>query len=511
MRVGSVVLALVVSLVFIGNLSAADQKAPPTKAEHQADGPWGMLKGLNLTDAQKAKVKELGKEYEPKFKAAADKVLTADQKKARDAAVKAAKDSGKKGPEAFKAVMAVVRLTDAQKAKMKEAMQPLVTEFREKMKAILTPAQQDQLKGKIAVPENRGHGPWDMFKGLNLTDAQKAKVEGVRKEYEPKFKAAVDSVLTTDQKKARDAAVKAAKDSGKKGPEVFNATRATVKLTDAQKAKMKEAMQPLVTEFREKMKAILTPVQQEQLKAQIAKHAPGARGRPQGGSSPQCHSSQSKDGPCAFGHGASNWDGKWQGHHKCGHCGHHKHHHKHAHHKWGHHGHHGHHHGCHHGHHGHHGHHHCHHGHHHGCHRGHHHHHGHHHGCHHGHHGHHHCHHGHHHGHHGHHNEMMKGQHGSCPSKCPSAATCPVAKKPTAKCPLAATCSAAKVLTGTKAIEANLAALEREKTATVAALKKAEEVTKARLIALDKQRKEALANLAKAKKAEKESIVNKKN
>jgi hypothetical protein len=55
-----------------------------------------------------------------------------------------------------------------------------------------------------------------------------------------------------------------------------------------------------------------------------------------------------------------------------------------------------------------------------------------------------------------------------------------------------------------KAIEAKLAALEREKTATVAALKKAEEATKARLIALDKQRQEALANLEKAKKAEKE-------
>ena len=49
-----------------------------------------------------------------------------------------------------------------------------------------------------------------------------------------------DSVLTADQKKARDDAVKAAKDAGKKGPEVLRAARAAVKLTDDQKAKMKE-------------------------------------------------------------------------------------------------------------------------------------------------------------------------------------------------------------------------------------------------------------------------------
>ena len=418
MRVVSVVLALAVSLVFIGTLSAADQKGPTTKAEHQGNGSWGMFKGLNLTDAQKAKVEGLRKGYEPKFKAVADSVLTADQKKARDAAVKAAKDAGKKGPEVFKAVRDAVKLTDAQKTKMKEAMKPLAKEFHEKMKAILTPAQQEQLKTQIAKAEHHGGGPWGMLMGLSLTETQKAKVKELGKGYEPKFKAAADSVLTADQKKARDAAVKVAKDAGKKGPEVFKAVRDAVKLTDAQKTKMKEAMKPLAKEFREKVKAILTPAQQEQLKTQIAKHAPGGRG-PQGGPSQQCHSSQSKGGPCALGHGVScpgGKDGNWQGHHKCGHRGHHKHHHKHAHHKWGHHchhGHHGHHHGCHHGHHGHHhGCHHGHHGHHHGCHHGHH---GHHHGCHHGqdgHHSHHHGHHSHHHGHHGHHHGCHHGHHG---------------------------------------------------------------------------------------------------
>jgi Spy/CpxP family protein refolding chaperone len=272
MRVVSIVLALVVSLVFVGTLSAADQMCPTTKPAYRGHGPWGMLKGLNLTDEQKAKVKELWKEYQPKFKEATGSVLTADQKKARDNAIKAAKDAGKKGPEVFKAVRAAVKLTDEQKAKMKEAIKPLRKELHEKIKGILTPEQQEQLKAKIATHKHHGHGPWGMLKGLNLTDEQKAKVKELRKEYQPKFKEAAGSVLTTDQKKARDDAIKAAKDAGKKGPEVFKAARAAVKLTDEQKAKMKEVIKPLRKEFREKVKAILTPEQQEQLKAKIAKH-----------------------------------------------------------------------------------------------------------------------------------------------------------------------------------------------------------------------------------------------
>jgi Spy/CpxP family protein refolding chaperone len=153
MRVVSVVLALAVSLAFVGQLLAADQACPTTKPEHnghQMMGAFGVLKGLNLTDEQKAKVKELRKEYMPKFKEAANSVLTADQQKARDAAIKTAKAAGEKGPAVFKAAKAAVQLTDAQKAKMKEAIKPLKKELREKIKAILTPEQQEQLKAKIA-------------------------------------------------------------------------------------------------------------------------------------------------------------------------------------------------------------------------------------------------------------------------------------------------------------------------------------------------------------------------
>ena len=74
---------------------------------------------------------------------------------------------------------------------------------------------------------------------------------------------------TAEQKKARDEAVKAAKDAGKKGRELFEAGNAALKLTDEQKAKTAEcfkAMEISNKEIRDKITKLLTPEQQEVLK-----------------------------------------------------------------------------------------------------------------------------------------------------------------------------------------------------------------------------------------------------
>ncbi len=147
MRFVASVLALAVALTIVGKLSAADDQTTPAKSHHHGMmAPWDMLKGLTLTDEQKAKVKEVGKEYRPKFKAALDSVLTDEQKKAREDAVNAAKADGKKGREVVKAGAQAVKLTDEQKAKMKEVVKPLNKEVRQKLMAILTPEQQAQVK-----------------------------------------------------------------------------------------------------------------------------------------------------------------------------------------------------------------------------------------------------------------------------------------------------------------------------------------------------------------------------
>lgn len=148
------VLTLAVSMMIVGNLSAAEGKGEH-KDKHPRGAmmePWRMLKGLNLADDQKAKLEELKKEYGPKLKddrQGLESILTADQKKVRDEALKAAKAAGKKPGEAWKEVKEAVKLTDEQKAKLadnRKDMKALHKEIHEKILALLTQEQQDQLK-----------------------------------------------------------------------------------------------------------------------------------------------------------------------------------------------------------------------------------------------------------------------------------------------------------------------------------------------------------------------------
>jgi Spy/CpxP family protein refolding chaperone len=156
MRVASTVLALAVALVMVGSLSAADkEKKAPREGRHQGGGMLGrvdeMVKTLNLTDDQKVNLEEIKKEYAPKVKELEQKmegILTPEQKTARQEAVKAAKEAGKKGPEVRKEVEAAVKLTNEQKAKQAEtrkAMKALHKEIHDKVMSILTPEQKAQL------------------------------------------------------------------------------------------------------------------------------------------------------------------------------------------------------------------------------------------------------------------------------------------------------------------------------------------------------------------------------
>ncbi len=88
-------------------------------------------------------------------------VLTDEQKKARDEAAKKAVAAGKKGREISEAVSAALKLTDEQKTKLQEIgkeMAPLQRDFMGKVLALLTPEQQEQLKerfqGKKTPPKS---------------------------------------------------------------------------------------------------------------------------------------------------------------------------------------------------------------------------------------------------------------------------------------------------------------------------------------------------------------------
>jgi Spy/CpxP family protein refolding chaperone len=169
LRVASTVLALVVSLVLADSLLAQQ----PARGQGRGQGRRGQsatamidrlerIPGINLTDEQKTKLSELKKAYAPKAKTLADKltaVPTDEQKKARDAAMKEARDAGKRGSEVRDAVQAAMKLTDAQKAemaKLRKAQGDLNKEVTDKVNKILTAEQQETLKKARESRGNRG-------------------------------------------------------------------------------------------------------------------------------------------------------------------------------------------------------------------------------------------------------------------------------------------------------------------------------------------------------------------
>jgi Spy/CpxP family protein refolding chaperone len=143
----------------VGKILAADQTPPEGKQKGHWAGAWSptqrvdrMLKAVTLTDEQKAKVADLKKEYEPKFKELGQKmkgVLTPEQKTARVEAAKAAREAGKSRQDVRAAAEAAMKMTDQQKAKLAEvrkANMSLGKEFRDKVVGLLTPEQKEQLK-----------------------------------------------------------------------------------------------------------------------------------------------------------------------------------------------------------------------------------------------------------------------------------------------------------------------------------------------------------------------------
>ena len=107
------------------------QNPPPKdqQKEHKGRGPgmqsdhFPSMKGLDLTADQKSKVKELRKEYKPKFedlRKAREAIFTAEQKKARDEAADKAKEAGKNRWEIGRAGRDAMKITDEQKTKLGE-------------------------------------------------------------------------------------------------------------------------------------------------------------------------------------------------------------------------------------------------------------------------------------------------------------------------------------------------------------------------------------------------------
>jgi Spy/CpxP family protein refolding chaperone len=216
MRLLSAVLAL--------GLAVAIGTSPrTTRAEDDPKGTDTVFverfQDINLTDAQETKLAEIRKEHEPKVQAAA-------------------KDLGN-----------------------------LIKEEVDKVQGVLTDQQREKLKAwKDARAEHREHCVAHLIACLHhfdLTDAEMTKIGEIRKEFRPKIRKSMEGLhglLTADQKKAREDALKA----GKSRKEVLEALALTADQKEKIAAIGKE-LAGLVREEMEKVRDVLSEEQREKL------------------------------------------------------------------------------------------------------------------------------------------------------------------------------------------------------------------------------------------------------
>jgi Spy/CpxP family protein refolding chaperone len=164
------------------------------------------LRHLDLTDAEREKIRKVREEYRPKIAAALkglEGTLTDEQRKARAEALKA----GKRRREVWKAL----KLTDAQKEKLEAVgtkLRALVREEVEKIRDVLTEGQKEKLlelkaERRERVRDRLAHRIAN-FKALDLTDEQKAKIRAIRKEYRPKVQEAGNALRAAIRAELRE-------------------------------------------------------------------------------------------------------------------------------------------------------------------------------------------------------------------------------------------------------------------------------------------------------------------
>jgi Spy/CpxP family protein refolding chaperone len=146
------------------------------------------LRDLDLTDAERTQIEEIRNDFRPKIAKALEGfhgILNADQTKARQEGLKA----GKKRRE----VLESLNLTADQKEKAESVCKEacgLVREEMEKVRDVLTAEQREKL-GELKEERkdrirDRMAARVANLQSLNLTDEQKTKIEGIRKEFRPK-------------------------------------------------------------------------------------------------------------------------------------------------------------------------------------------------------------------------------------------------------------------------------------------------------------------------------------
>ena len=137
-------------------LLADDDNAQKDKAKKRRPDPTARVfllpDGVELDADQKEKLEALKKKYGPKIAELQQKqagILTQEQRQARAAAVKEARDAGKKGKDLREAVDAAVDLAEDQKKMMGEiqaAQREVFQEARKEFLGLLTEEQRAKVQ-----------------------------------------------------------------------------------------------------------------------------------------------------------------------------------------------------------------------------------------------------------------------------------------------------------------------------------------------------------------------------
>ncbi|QDU73978.1 LTXXQ motif protein [Bremerella volcania] len=145
-RCHTLLMFALVAVLSVGTALGADD-AKPKKKEAKAPqrGIFAQVMKLDLSAEQKEKVTAIQKEFGPKLAELTKAVgLTKEDREARMAAMKEAKEKGLKGKEMQEYVSAKAPLTDEQKAAQK-AVAELNGKIREKLAGVLTDEQKEKL------------------------------------------------------------------------------------------------------------------------------------------------------------------------------------------------------------------------------------------------------------------------------------------------------------------------------------------------------------------------------
>lgn len=161
MKLGKTLLPLALALTISVGAMAADEKKPARK---KGAAPVAVAvqvpKEVELTAEQKEKLAAVNKEFETKFAEATkerDSILTDEQKKAQQAAMKEAREKMLKGKDAKTAIDSALKLTDEQKGKFDKASAKVLEVRTEAMKKFAESLTAEQ-KAKIPALADKKPG-----------------------------------------------------------------------------------------------------------------------------------------------------------------------------------------------------------------------------------------------------------------------------------------------------------------------------------------------------------------